>query len=733
MTELRTDFFDLVWGGLEGEVRISLKGISKGRWFTWPAQREALLDYVEEHEQSDVYFATTTYSRRTRRTQYAEMGNVVYADADECNPKNFRLRPSIVLQTSPGHWQAFWILDGEAPAQDIAEVSHLIAAAHQADGCDPSGWIPTKLLRVPDTRHTKTETHHQVTGEISGEIYSLEDIRQKYSDVDLQVAAEEALERPTELPDAFDLAGDSRMTPALWTFWSTPPEAGVDLSQRMWRLEMDLFRSGYEAAEVFALMKASPTNKYDPSRFGEPTSSGGTRPTRTDPDGDLWNEVARAAVRWQEQAEEPVEVEVEGDELFLDANLRFLTDAEESQVATTYTFIDRYVQWAKGRTDASVEYHRALAFMLLACVYGDRATLHMSFGVVRLNLWIMLLGDTTKTRKSTARRLMLEVVHAYERTTGESIDVGSDFTPEALTKALGDRDRMSSLVHRDEVQGYFNEMFNKHHHAGTVERLTDMYDGKVPVVLRNSEDKAQKNRANVVFNMLLMGIAEGTARVLTVDHFRSGFLTRFIWVGAPNLEMTEDRLKITQGDPNATAQGGVDKQVLEFVKEFSRNTKQMPRSDKPLYLTDEALQRVNQWIIMMVKDIIPKTREPANLEPTVQRTALSIMKCAALLALHDRQTVVDVKYVLVALKYAEEWFDTLHTMSNSIADSEFSQHVNDVETYVYERGGSQLMSSVYSKFRSNPTRDVDMWVESLVNQGRANLNGQRLVLRKQDA
>lgn len=723
------DFFSLVWGGLEGEVRISIKGISNGRWFTWPTQKNALLEYVEEHKDGDVYFSTSVYSRRTRRAQYATAGNVVYADADECNPKNFRLNPSITLQTSPGNWQAFWILDKEEDPKDISEVSHLIAAGHASDGCDKSGWITTKLLRVPDTTHTKTETHHKVTGFVSGEMYSLDEIRQAYADVDLDEAADLDLPVPTEIPDYNDLAGDGRMTAPLWTFWSTPPEAGADLSARMWRLELDLFRAGFSTEEVFALVRGSLSNKYSPDRFGEATSSGGVRPHRENPDADLWTEILRASVRWKGGEAEPVQVE--DDDLFLEANLRFLTDEEETQVNNTHTFIDRYVKWAKSRTDASVEYHQALGFLVLSCIYGDKATLHLSFGVVRLNLWVMLLGDTTKTRKSTARRLMLEVVHAYEKAIDEKIDVGSDFTPEALTRALGDRDMQSSLVHRDEVQGYFNELFHKHHHAGSVERLTDMYDGKVPVVLRNSADKAQNNRATTIFNMLLMGIGEQTARVLTVDHFRSGFLTRFLWVSAPDLPMTDDRLEIKQGDPNAPLKGGTDMQVHTFVSEFLKANQKMPRSEMPIYLTDEALARINQWIKWMIKDVVPKTREPKNLEPTVQRMAQTIMKCGALLALHDRKREVGVEYILVGLKYAEEWFEALREMSDSIADSEFSQHVNDIETFVYEGGGSRLMSAVYSRFRAYPVRDLDMWVESLVSQGRATLNGQRLVLRKE--
>ncbi len=618
------------------------------------------------------------------------------------------------------------MIDPSADTARIADASKRIAVGHIEDGCDKSGWIQTKLLRVPGALHTKTETHHRVTATFHGDMYSLEEIEETYADVSIdEVDIAQAEPLPTDLPNADLLSGDARMTPELWTFWITTPELGADLSAMQWRMELDLFRAGFSAPEVFVLMKTSRVNKYAPKRFGEPTSSGGTRPHRTDPDGDLWKEVQRASVLWQD---DPVQVEVAQEDVFLTANQRFLTDEEEQIVANTPSFIKEYVEWASSRTDAAPEYHRVLGFLLLASVYGDRATLHMSFGMLRLNLWVMLLGDTTKTRKSTARRLMLDVIHDVEEMTETKIDVGSDFTPEALTRTLGERDGMSSLVHRDEVQGYFKELLTKNHQSGAVERMTDLYDGRVPVVLRNDNNAAQKNRSNVVFNMLLMGIADQTARILTADHFRSGFLTRFLWTSAPNLEMTDDRLIIKQGDP-ANRVNGRDPRMHQMAQQIYQRMRKLPRSGEPIYLHHEALERINKWLLWMTRDVVPKTREPGNLEPSVQRMAHTLMKCAALLAIHDGEKLVRKEHVLIALKYGEEWFETLRNMAESIADSEFGQAVNDIETFVHDGGDKRLMSTVYSKFRSFPKKQVDEWVESLVHQGRAQLQGQQLVLR----
>src|SRR5690606_10980337 len=266
----------------------------------------------------------------------------------------------------------------------------------------------------------------------------------------------------------------------------------------------------------------------------------------------------------------------------------FLTDDERALVADQPSFIDEYVAWVKTRTDAAERYQRSLAYLLLSCVYGNLGYISPQFGRMDLNLWLMILGDTTFTRKSTSRSLFLKVLHEFERATSQQVDIGSDFTPEGLTRELSERPNQVSLVHRDEIQGWFHEIYNKTYMSGSIERMTDLYDGRVMGTLRAGKDASIKTRAQVVFNILGMGIKDeiqgwfheiynktymsgsiermtdlydgrvmGTlragkdasiktraqvvfnilgmgikdeiARVLTDDHFKSGFLARFLW------------------------------------------------------------------------------------------------------------------------------------------------------------------------------------------------------------
>lgn len=718
------DFFDLLYNGVEGEVRISLKGISEGRWFTWPSQREELLSYVEKHSNTDVYATTTTFSQRTRKAEYAQAGSVVYTDADTCAPTNFRLAPSMVLNTSPGHWQCFWLLDEPTTAEAVSEVSRAVTYAHVDQGCDKNGWMPTKVLRVPGTQHTKTDVHHTVTGEITGELYSLMEFEQVYPASEVQARVEN-LEVPAELPDLFELTGKLPMD--LWNLYQEKPEPGVELSARLWKLELELFRAGWTAPEVFVVARSSGSNKYDPDRVGETTASGSVRAHRSNPDSDLWKEVQQAQQFAVENPHERVEVETGKAAVPLTAERpSFLTPQEEDYVRSHKTFVDRYVEWVASRTDASPEYSRTWGYLLLSCVYGNRASIPTMWGDTKLNLWTLTLGETTITRKSTAKNLFLSVLHKFEAETGEDIDVGSDFSAEGLNKTLGARDGKPSLVWRDEVQGFFKEMFTKNYLAGTVESLTDLYDGRVKVSLRATKGTSQNNRASVLFNMMLLGIEEETAEVLTNKNFRSGFLTRFLWTIASTPEMTADRIALRQRSEDDYR--GEDPMIGDFVREFIAVLRKMP-TNATIYASEDTLVRLNDWISDAL-ETVKRSRNQKNMKPTVQRLAINIWKCAALLALHSRSEKIELQHLLPVLKQAEEWYLALETMSNAIAASEFERQVNDVEAFLLEGGGKRLKSAIYRKFPARPMF-VNEWIEALVQQGRAEAQGQHVVLREE--
>jgi hypothetical protein len=437
----------------------------------------------------------------------------------------------------------------------------------------------------------------------------------------------------------------------------------------------------------------------------------------------LWRDVQRAAQVYLIDGSNAY-VETEPTKREVEKPINFLTDEERMVVASNRTFIDKYVEWAKRKTDAADAYQIASAFTVLSSAFSDTGYAIPKYGKMGLNLWFMILGETTRSRKSTSRQLMLRMVREYEKFAGYQIDVGSDVTAEGLVKLLSNRDKQTSLFHRDEVQGMFKEFVTKTYMAAAADQFTELYDGHVPVIIRatgaQSAVKAvQSERAETNFIMYLMGITGKVAEVLTVDYFRSGFLARFMYVIADSPERTFESEAIEQADEQEVVKQ--DNEMEAIVRSLYESSlywqKKGAPFPRPVRMTDEALKRFNDFKWEMGNYTKGHPQEE-SIEPSRQRLALSIWKCAVLLAMYDKSDEVQNHHVLIAIHYAEQWFKNLVRMAGAISASEWQRDVDSLEATIVNRGGRMRYEEAYKKFGNKRKREFDEMVDALRSQAR---------------
>jgi hypothetical protein len=686
------------------------------KFFSYPDEMDEVVAYAQAHAEGDVYFSPILFHEERRIRENAKSVGSIYADSDTCHPDNFRMPPSLSVQTSEGRWHSYWLLESPADPTRAANLAKKIAYAHRDEGCDVSGWNPTKLLRVPGTKNTKYENHEDVSVfDTSGLVYSIGDLESVYADVKVTAAPEAvaSTEAPQELPAVIEVLGKIPATGNIMSLYTEKPPVGADWSKRLWRLELELFRAGLTAEEVFVVAKQAKCNKYHSEERGK----------RADADGDLWREVQRA-----EQSHEIPDQPLEPIEDFNTEEKReidFLTQEERSTVSSSPTFIDKYVAWTKKKTDGAVEFQIASAFTLLSSAFSDTGHGTPKYGKLGLNLWFMVLGETTLSRKSTSRQLMLRMLRAYERYVGYQIDIGSNVTAEGLVKHLGGRDGLTSMFHRDEVQGMFKEFMTKTYMANAADQFTELYDGSVPVVIRSTGGSAagkasQSERAETNFIMYLMGITSKVSEILTVDYFRSGFLARFLYVIADAPERTFEKEAIEQAPEDETV-SVQDYEMDNIVQSLYTSKlyweKKGAPFPRPVRMTDEALSRFNKfkWDMGIFTEGHPNED---SIEPSRQRLALSIWKAAVLLAMYEKSDNVELKHLLIAIHYAEQWFTNLVRMAQSISESEWQRELDELEAFVTNKGGKVRFDEVFRRFGSKRKREFDEMVESLRSQGR---------------
>jgi hypothetical protein len=339
---------------------------------------------------------------------------------------------------------------------------------------------------------------------------------------------------------------------------------------------------------------------------------------------------------------------------------------------------------------------------------------------VELNLWLLLLGDTTRTRKSTAKSFYLRAIRMYENQTGEILDIGSEATPEGLVKVLGARDGLVSVLHKDEVVGMFRDFLLKNYMSGAVETMTELYDGSVPVVIRSTKDAGNKNRAKTIFNFLGVGIRKATGEVLTKSHFESGFLARMLWSvadpqprkpGSADLEFADEMSDADKAD--------FDAEIRQIMAPFLVTARKFSlEAPTELRMDAAAHARFNKWAEQGMQ-LAEGYGDDGVLVPSYERMMISVLKASALLAMHDGKDTITMKHLLPALAQAELWFNDMARMANEVSSSVFERRCNDIEGFIASGDKKvRLDSATRKRFARYKPAEYDEILRGLQAQGR---------------
>lgn len=138
-------------------------------------------------------------------------------------------------------------------------------------------------------------------------------------------------------------------------------------------------------------------------------------------------------------------------------------------------FLSRYIDWCAKQTDAALEYHEASALCLLAVASSEsRGRLTTYPGGLRTNLYILLTGATTRSRKSTSQKLALSVL----RDEYPVAQLPSRATTERLIGMLAEKSHMPTVWAPDEFGIKLAEIYQRDFLKGLEELMLTLYDGE---------------------------------------------------------------------------------------------------------------------------------------------------------------------------------------------------------------------------------------------------------------
>lgn len=236
----------------------SKSGKWKDHFFTRKEISKALKFIKGRAEDYNVYMCPHSFSKPKRLREFSIDPLCFYADLDECDPNKLDIKPTIVIQSSPGRYVGYWLTDEPVPEELNRRMSYYI-------GADNSGWDRSQVLRIPGTLNLKyKETPLVKVLWRDGPIYEVKRLNKLIPGVSDDTGREVGGEA-TEIYDSYEKDLPRWVRKEL----TNPRVQKGKRSEVLWKLINELLEVGMSKEEVFTLLWDNDWNKHAARRGGE--------------------------------------------------------------------------------------------------------------------------------------------------------------------------------------------------------------------------------------------------------------------------------------------------------------------------------------------------------------------------------------------------------------------------------------------------------------------------------
>lgn len=683
-SELRIKFFELLFGDNKGYLCLATtdslfpKTSFEEKFFAWPSENDLVENYIFKAEaKRNVYFCVNLLDKQIRKKGNCLPTNLVWADLDNINPTMIdSIPPPITIQSSPDRWQAIWRLSVKLDPVQAEDYSRRIT---YHIGADKSGWDLTQLLRVPFTKNFKYDPIADVILERASEITAPPLLFEALpANAEGVYDSTPSAAMPSLNGDGSELAAEKiiykyssllQKSP-FYSLYNQEPKQDEDWSSVLWRTLHECLRVGMTPEETFIVADKAKCNKY--KRDGRPVEH-------------LWRDVLKAASVYAQ-----IEIETQ-----------LITMPVLVDKPTSNTFIDTYREWAVEATDAVPAFHDLSIFIVLSAIVSNSVKLETSAGPLTPNLWGLILGDSTLTRKTTAMRLALDFIIAMD----PELLLATDGTPEGILSGLSERPNRASIFHKDEVSGLFDGMTKKDYLAGMMETLTALYD--VPPIHTRRLRKETIVLESPSFVFLSGGVPDRIYASVTDSFVLSGFLPRFLVVSG--FAAVEDRRPLgPPSDLGIAKRPMIMNRLADLYEHYAGEAEHKiggQRVTMPIKVTaqldKEAWSKYGEYESTMLNAGNQSLLRDLAL-PTFDRLSRSLLKMAVILGAtrqrpKDNKITINVEDIENAAWYVQSWGQNSINLLTNAGKGQHEKFLDRVFTMIIEKPGV-LKSDIMRRF-----------------------------------
>jgi RepB DNA-primase from phage plasmid len=124
-----------------------------------------------------IYVTVNQTDGKGRKAENVVRVRAVFQEDDSGHGGPFPLEPSLIVETSPGHFHRYWLTDDwPADEQGRKDFAAVMERMVESNGSDKNAKDIVRVLRVPGFLHRKNETHLVQLVEASGKRYSRAEI-----------------------------------------------------------------------------------------------------------------------------------------------------------------------------------------------------------------------------------------------------------------------------------------------------------------------------------------------------------------------------------------------------------------------------------------------------------------------------------------------------------------------------------------------------------------------------
>jgi len=237
-------------------------------------------------------------------------------------------------------------------------------------------------------------------------------------------------------------------------------------------------------------------------------------------------------------------------------------------------------------TPTDKDFYLLGSYFIMSAISSNNVSINMPYGKVKTNLWVLLVGPSTVSHKSTLLDFIFSICNEIEP---DNL-VSQEFSPEGLFEELDDLGEhggkpVKAISISDEMSGFIQAVNKKDYMANIKELLMQLYDGKAKI---SRKLRKQKFIVREPYYEWLTATSEQMfLDLFKLSDIANGFLARFIITKYNrdniNPKITKDVILI-------------DEKRKQIVQELIKINKALKTKYFEFYLTPSAMEKYINYV-----------------------------------------------------------------------------------------------------------------------------------------